>query len=421
MGIEDYFFKNKDNQGSCGDRKDNENKPGDSTDGTGSPGREDEIKELMKKMMSEEGRGVDFGGKKKDRSSGGHLKGWQWRESKKALEKKERAKAKHFEPKIGDRRFEDAKASFIIPVEKMERNEYGIISGLSMGRIRVLLDGRPYDCLIDQGLPIKLGETLAVGDYVTIKVRNDKYFVDHLIERKTTLTRLRRDSTRWGGDNTKNEQVIAANIDLAVIVVAAKNPPLHPRFIDRYLILIQYGDIEPVICVNKADLGIENENVLSAYKNIGIRVIETSTETGQGIEELKNIISQKTVVLVGNSGVGKSSLINSILPQLDLRVGEVGEKTGKGKHTTTSSDLIPWSDDSFIIDTPGIRSLEMANITKQELELYFDEIAQYSHGCKFSDCLHDVENGCVVKDAVNQGLIDQQRYESYLKILHEIV
>ena len=420
MSIEDYFFKNKDNRDSNMDKEDNNNETDDHADEKKQSKRKDEIVEIVKKMILEDDKSVNFGGKKKGYASGGHLKGWQWRESKKALEKKDRAKAKHFEPKIGDRRFEEAKASFIISAEKIERNKYGVVSGLSMGRIRVLLDGQSYDCLIDQGLPIELGETLAVGDYVTIKPRNDKYFVDHLIERKTTLTRLRRDSTRWGG-STQNEQVIAANIDLAVIVVAAQNPPLHPRFIDRYLILIQYGEIEPIICVNKTDLGIENENVLSAYKNIGIRVIETSTETGQGIEELKEIINQKTVVLVGNSGVGKSSLINAIVPQLALKVGEVGEKTGKGKHTTTTSDLISWSDNSFIIDTPGIRSLEMANITKQELGLYFDEIAQYSRGCKFSDCLHDVEDNCVVKEAVSQGLIDQQRYESYLKILHEIV
>ena len=378
-----------------------------------------EVDDSVSRLL-EEIRRKDFHSERPVRSSKGHLKGNQWRESKRALEKKERAKAKHVKQKTEDKRFVDAKTSFIISPEEAEGREYGIVTGLSMGRIKVLLGDRYYDCMIDQGLPFELGKILAVGDHVTINYKTDKFFVDHLIERKNVLSRLRRDSTRWGGDSAKSDQVIAANIDAAVIVVAAKNPPLHARFIDRYLVLIQHSKIEPIICVNKADLGIEDESILSAYRNIGIQIIETSTETGQGINELKQAIENKAVVLVGNSGVGKSSLINSIAPELSLRVSQVGEKSGKGRHTTTSSDLISWEKDSFIIDTPGIRSLGMANITRGELELYFDEIAKYSQDCKFSDCTHDTEEKCGVKEAVKKGLIDQQRYQSYLKILHEI-
>lgn len=378
-----------------------------------------EIKPVDK--VAEVDAGNEVYEKQKAGSHKGHLKGWQWRESKRAMEKKERAKSKYFKPKDENRDFVKARESFIIPAEKREGIQYGTVLGLTRGRIKVLFENKYYDCTIDRGLPFELSEILAVGDHVTIKVDKDKYFVDHLIERKSVLSRLRRDSTRWGGDGVKNEQIIAANVDAAVIVVAAKNPPLHPKFIDRYLILIQHGKITPIVCVNKADLGVENEDVLSAYRNAGIRVVETSVETGQGLDELKEAISNKVVVLVGNSGVGKSSLINSIAPQLSLRVGGVGSKTGKGKHTTTSSDMITWAEGSFIIDTPGIRSLGMANITKQDLQLYFSEISEFSNKCKFLDCTHDFEEKCGVKDAVKNGLIDSQRYSSYLKILKEIV
>ena len=427
MGEERFFLDDKNNQDSDKNKKNSDDKSNNlevhsipenvaGDNGLQGVGNEEDVSKLLDYIRNPES---SYAGNNTPLSKG-HLKGYQWRESKRALEKKERAKAKHSKGKAEDKRFEDAKASFIISIEKMEKAEYGIVTGLAMGRIKVLFEDKYYDCAIDQGLPFEMGQILAVGDHVTFNVRNDKHFIDHLIERKTSLSRLRRDSTRWGGDSAKSEQVIAANVDSAVIVVAAKNPPLHPKFIDRYLVLIQHSNIKPIICVNKADLGIEDENVLAAYKKAGIQVIETSTETGQGVEDLKKAIDKKTVVLVGNSGVGKSSLINSISPEISLKVGEVGEKTGKGRHTTTSSDLISWDENSYIIDTPGIRSLEMANVTRQELELYFDEIVKYSEDCKYSDCTHDVEDECGVKDAVKKGLIDKQRYESYIKILHEI-
>jgi len=349
-----------------------------------------------------------------------HLQGWQWRESKSALDKKERAKVKHFESNLTDTNLAVAKASFIIPAEMIDNQACGIVAGLSLGKIKVLLRGTFYDCLIDQGLPIELGELLAVGDYVTIKASDDKHYIDHLIERKTVLSRLRRDSTRRAGANIKNEQVIAANINMAIIVVAAKNPPLHPKFIDRYLILIQHCRIKPLICVNKSDLEVDNEHILAAYRNISLQIVAVSTKTGQGLSELKQIISRQTVVLVGNSGVGKSSLINALTPDLALRTGEVSVKTGRGRHTTTASDLIVWDEESYIIDTPGIRSLEVANIAQSELELYFSEIRQFSPNCQFADCLHNAESQCAVKEAVDNGLISRPRYESYLKILKSL-
>lgn len=349
----------------------------------------------------------------------GHLKGWQWRESKKALEKKNKAKTKHFKTKE-NKDFEIIKKDFIIQEEGLKEVNFGIVSELSRGRIKVLFENMYYDCTIQQGLPFELSKVLAVGDHVIIENKDNNYFVNHLVERKTTLARLKKDSTRWGGGSVETEQIIATNVDVAIIVVAAKNPPLHPRFIDRYLVLIKHSNIQPIICVNKSDLGIENEKILSAYRNLGIQTIETSVESGQGINELKEIIRNKVVVLVGNSGVGKSSLINAISLQSALKVGEVSQKSGKGKHTTTSSGLISWDNNSFIIDTPGIRSLEMMNLSKQELPLYFDEFLQYLNNCKFSDCIHDAEEDCGVKIAVKNGLIDQQRYESYLKILYEI-
>ncbi|MEI7480200.1 MAG: ribosome small subunit-dependent GTPase A [bacterium] len=326
-------------------------------------------------------------------------------------------KGKHSNPRDENKHLNDLKAAFVVSLKDVDVTRIGIVSNVFMRKIEVLFENKFHNCVIDNKLPKEVGKGMVVGDKVTLKEIHGKNFIDHLIERKSVLSRLKSDSTRTGGGNIKSEQIIAANIDSAVIVASAKNPPLHPGFIDRYLVVLQHNNIEPIICINKADLGIKNEEILDIYKKIGIKIVKTSVESALGIEELKKLIKNKTAVLVGNSGVGKSSLINAITAQSNSMVGSVSLKTGKGKHTTTSSDLFPWAENSYIIDTPGIRALEIIKIDKRDLKYYFNEIAKYSTDCKYTDCAHHTENDCGVKVAVKDGSISQQRYNSYLKIL----
>lgn len=351
----------------------------------------------------------------------GHQEGWQWRGNARALAKKNRAKRKHFGID-DDNEFETkTQKEFVISREKTG-SEVGIVASANAGRFHVFFKGKYIDCALDSELPFVLGHRIVVGDYVTVKQTSGGLVIDHLVERKTALSRLRRDSTHWGDISARDEQIIVANIDTAVIVAAIMNPPFHPKFIDRYLVLVQHGGIKPIICLNKCDLLNERSEILAYYQKLGIQVIRTSAEKSIGIEELKQAIRGQSAVLVGHSGVGKSSLINRITPVADLRVGTTTKKTGKGRHTTTSSELLIWEANSYIIDTPGIRSLGMWDIARENLQLYFDDIDRLAVECTFADCLHDntAPELCGVIRAMQQGSLPLQRYESYIKILREL-
>jgi len=366
-------------------------------------------------------RGLRFSMSKEHLSKKGHQKGWQWRENPRALEKKRRSKTRHFGLNETKVREEAIGREFLIGREN-EKLEVGVVAANKSGRFNVLFQGEYQECILDPEVSFDWNKRIVVGDYVTLKQNEGRYMIDHLVERRTALSRLRRDSTHWGTISTRGEHVIAANVDVAVIVAAVKNPPFHPKFVDRYLVLVQHGGIKPVICLNKCDLPTEETEILGYYQNIGIPVVRTSAEENMGIEELKAEIVGRSAVLVGHSGVGKSSLINRIYPEADLRVGYVAEKTGKGRHTTTVSELLVWEDNSYLIDTPGVRSLGMWDIERQDLQLYFDDINQLAVDCKFNDCLHDkvTPEICGVVRAVDDGRLPLQRYESYVKILREL-
>lgn len=353
-------------------------------------------------------------------ASKGHLHGWQWRESEKAREKKERAKEKHFGSRGGEQQ-KYTSLEFLISHD-LAGLYWGIVAETKGAEINVFYENGYYLCRLDEGLSPDLTKGLIVGDHVTLKKEDDEIYVDHLLERRTVLSRLRKDSKRWTDIFSFHEHIVAANVDTAVVVVATRNPPLHPKFIDRFLVLTQHNGIEPVICLNKTDLGQVREDILNIYRNLGIKVIKTSAFTQEGIGTLKDVMRGKTAVLLGPSGVGKSSLINQIDPSAGLRVGDVG-RLGRGHHTTSSSALRVWERNSYIIDTPGVRSLGMWNIDARELQSYFDEFGKFSTLCKYPDCLHDErqsETICGVRNALSRGLIAEQRYKSYLKILKEL-
>ncbi len=333
--------------------------------------------------------------------------------NKRALEKKERAKMKyHNKP---DRNVDISK---FVPRNDLETLELGMIVEIRGKIFTVMLGEDFYECRIKSSKDKDLERYLVIGERVYGTFSGGKGVIEGMEPRKSYLSRFRGDYQRISLANY-DEHVIAANIDVGIIVAAAKDPEFHPRLIDRYLIMCENGNVEPIICLNKADLTDERDPVLDWYKKSGLRVIETSIQTGEGISELKDAIYGKIAVLVGHSGVGKSSLVNMILPGVNIVTKEVGDKRKTGRHTTTTSKLFEWEGGSYIIDTPGIRSLGLQHIDRDRLKYAFTEFSEYTEDCKYNDCSHSHEPVCGVKKAVQEGKIPHHRYDSYIRMLNE--
>jgi len=254
---------------------------------------------------------------------------------------------------------------------------------------------------------------LVVGDVVYLESES----VTGIQERQSFLARIRSDGTRYGAVST--QQVVVANIQKVVIVASVVQPAFHPRFIDRYLIACEQGNVESVICLTKTDLSAERPAALEEYRKLGISVLETSTATEEGILSLRELLTGCKAVFVGASGVGKSSLVNALLQGNVAVTGRVGEKTERGRHTTTSSQMYEWAKGSCIIDTPGIRSLGLENLAKNEIQYYFPEFEELRSQCKYSNCMHLNEPRCAIIAAVASGEVSKARYESYVRICEE--
>lgn len=269
---------------------------------------------------------------------------------------------------------------------------------------------------------------VAVGDFVLFeKTGAEEGIIGHVQPRKTILSRADNLSRR-------KEQLIAVNIDQVIITISVVHPPLKSTIIDRYIIAARKGGMEPLIVINKIDL-LDNqhdydpiflsqereiyEEALRAYAMANIPVISVSATNGIGIEELKNFMANKASVFSGPSGVGKSSLIN-VMTGLELRTGEVVEKTKKGSHTTTTAQLIPLAFGGWCIDTPGIKSFGVWDLKREEVESYFSEIHDYGVNCKFADCTHTHEEQCAVQQALEEGKLSPLRYESYQSLRESI-
>lgn len=212
------------------------------------------------------------------------------------------------------------------------------------------------------------------------------------------------------------EQVFAANIDCAVIVASVVRPAFNPGLIDRYLIAAQAGGVESIVCINKIDLANGEPEGAAVYREIGLRVLGTSCETREGLDALREQLGGKCSVLVGHSGVGKSSLVNALDPDLTIHTQEISDSSNKGRHTTSASRLYELAGNIRIIDTPGVKQLGLWGVTPAELNYYFHELAEASSACKFRDCTHTHEPKCGVRDAVETGAIAKARYDSYLRI-----
>jgi ribosome biogenesis GTPase / thiamine phosphate phosphatase len=265
-------------------------------------------------------------------------------------------------------------------------------------------------CIIDEGLQERDATLLAPGDRVLVEFEGEDAIVRGVSPRRTRLSRP-------GGPHARlKEQVIAANIDLLIIVTAAMQPPFRPGLVDRYLIAAQVCGVAPVLCVNKMDLVASEPEALSLYRELGIDIVLASCVTGQGLEDLRRILSGKISVLSGHSGVGKSSLLNALDPELRVYTTEVSESTRRGRHATTAARLYALEGGIRIIDTPGIRALGLWGVSPEELAFYFPELAEAVPGCKFRNCTHTHEPACAVREAVASGTIQEGRYQSYLRI-----
>jgi len=275
----------------------------------------------------------------------------------------------------------------------------------------VLFDGEEELCLIDERLKEGSASLLAPGDEILVEQEEEQLFVRGVAPRRTRLSRP-------GHEHDKlDEQVFAANIDMLIIVTAAANPPFRPGLVDRYLIAAEVGGVECVICVNKMDLVDDEEPPeLADYERLGFRVVRTSCETGAGLDDLRAILAGKLSILSGHSGVGKSSLLNTLDADLEVHTQEVSGVSQRGRHTTTASRLYELDGDIRIIDTPGIRALGVWGVTPAEVAWFFPDLAELGVNCHFRNCSHTHEPDCAVTAAVEAGTLTPWRYESYLRI-----
>jgi len=305
----------------------------------------------------------------------------------------------------------------------------GRVVSITGERSTVSSAGKEYSCVLRKkakGEKSKQKNILVVGDIVQFFLEKDtEGVIEKIEERKSYLTR--QDTVQ------KKNQILAANVDQVLITVSVVNPPLKLPLIDRYLIACEKGNLSPILVINKIDLLndtsyteniIEKENLLYkealfAYEQIGVPVCPVSAKKDEGLNALKKLMKGKTSVFSGQSGTGKSSLINAIF-QTDLLVNAPIKRTRKGAHTTTRATLVPLKDEGFVVDTPGIKSFGIWELTKEDIIEHFTDIKEIGRGCRFSDCMHMKEPGCKVAEAIVEKKLSSLRFDSYLSLIESI-
>ncbi len=291
-----------------------------------------------------------------------------------------------------------------------------VISVHGLGSFVRVADGTIYRCTVRgvlKSLATDLQHVVVAGDHVAIQVGGAGHD-----DEQAVIVRVDARRNQISRTSRKRQQVLVSNIDFVCIVASAAEPLLKPNLIDRYLISAEKANIDPIIVINKADLVdvADLQPVIGVWAQMGYPVLLTSTETGLGVERLKRMVSGRDSVVTGQSGVGKSSLLNVIEPGLQLRVGTVSDENQKGRHTTTAAKLIPLENGGHLIDTPGIRQFQLWDVIPEEVEGYFRDLRPFINGCRFPDCTHTHEDDCAVKWAVADGKLDVRRYESYVQI-----
>ena len=284
-------------------------------------------------------------------------------------------------------------------------------------------DGQLLDCKIKGNFRLKgirSTNPVAVGDRVTV---NDTLFITDIDDRRNYIIRK-------SINLSKQSHILAANIDLALLIVTVSCPQTSTTFIDRFLASAEAYRVPVVLVFNKTDLLSDDERryqqmMVTLYETVGYECRQISAEQGDGVEELRPLLQDKITLLSGNSGVGKSTLINRLIPGANLRTAEISDVHQTGQHTTTFSEMIPLpcptpgTPPSYLIDTPGIKGFGTFDMEREELTSYFKEIFEFSKQCRFSNCTHTHEPGCAVRQALDNHYIAQSRYQSYLSMLDD--
>lgn len=303
--------------------------------------------------------------------------------------------------------------------EELTAYPLGRVIAITGEGITVDFEEKTYLSTLKGALKKEVGEKrnlIAVGDFV--RFSPDERAIYGVAPRKTSLGRV--DITG------RKEQLIAVNVDQVIIVVSLVEPPLKPALVDRYLIAAEMGGLHPIIVINKVDL-LEGDNseeaalyreFLLSYEPLGVPILSLSVKTGVGVEALRSLLQNKTSVFSGQSGVGKSSILNACF-HLTLKTGDLTVKTQKGAHTTTMAELLPLPGGGYSVDTPGIRSFGIWNVQKEDVLRHFRDISEFSGGCKYFDCLHLSEPECSVLEALKEEKISEMRYLSYKNLLTE--
>jgi len=274
-------------------------------------------------------------------------------------------------------------------------------------------DGRQFQCVtrrILKTLSTDQRQPVVTGDQVLIRPapnNDDEGMIERVEPRHGTIAR----------SSKQRKHVIVANVDQVFIVASADQPVLKPNLIDRMILTAEQSGVRPVVCINKIDLvdPVELQPLVGVYAQMGYTVLLLSVETGFGVERLRRLLVNRSSVVAGQSGVGKSSLLNAVDPQIQLRVAEIGNAQ-KGKHTTTTAELIQLSCGGYVVDTPGMRQFMLWDIVPEEVFGFFRDLRPYENLCHFPDCTHSHEEDCAVKIAVGEGRLDLRRYDSYLSI-----
>lgn len=246
---------------------------------------------------------------------------------------------------------------------------------------------------------------VAAGDRVYFRPQGDEGIIERVEPRRGVLSRTSRG----------RQHIIVTNVDQIIIIASAAQPDLKPHLIDRFLLTAEKAHILPIICINKIDLidPAPLQPIVGVFSQMGYEVLQLSAATGFNVDRLAARMAGRESVIAGQSGVGKSSLLNAIDPQLKLRTAEVSAETEKGRHTTTTATLLPLAIGGYVVDTPGIRQFQLWDVSAEEVIGFFRDLRPYVNHCRFPNCTHTHEDQCAIKDAVADGRLDARRYDSY--------